>query len=96
MKFEKIHNPKNDNNAVDRKWPEERSGHCMCADDNFLYLFGGYNPNDSHAIYTKLWRFNTTTQKWVVLPDHENQAPTTGMNNLYLYDVTSCHVMIML
>ena len=85
MKFHQIHTAKvgeadegEDAGGGDRKFPEGRSGHCLCADDNFLYVFGGYNPNDSHAIYNKLWRYNTTTQKWLVLPDHENMAPKTG------------------
>lgn len=37
-------------------WPEPRSGHRMCADENFLYVFGGYDPQMNNCLYNELWR----------------------------------------
>ena len=37
-------------------WPESRSGHRMCADENFLYVFGGYDPQMNNCLYNELWR----------------------------------------
>ena len=56
-------------------WPEARSGHRMCADENFLYVFGGYDANRNNILYSQLWRFNLTTEVWVLLPDPYNMAP---------------------
>ena len=89
MEFKQIHlyNPNVSNKETtsntnhqqqQREWPEGRSGHSLCADDNFLYVFGGYNPDDSHAIYRELWRYNTSTRTWLVLPDQDDLAPWTG------------------
>ena len=98
MEFKQIHPtyPKQINNETESnnettinqprlEWPEGRSGHSLCADDNFLYLFGGYNPDDSHAIYRKLWRYNTSSQTWLVLPDQDELAPRTGASISMVY-----------
>lgn len=66
-------------------WPTGRSGHRMCADDNFVYLFGGYNPHDDHAIYNELWRYNTSSNTWLKLPDKENMAPKAGASISMVY-----------
>jgi len=81
MKFVQIH--KREENQV---WPEGRSGHSMCSDnENFLYIFGGYNPKDDHSVYNQLWRFNTTTNTWVKLPDIEGMAPQSGASISMIY-----------
>ena len=59
--------------------PRPRSGHRMCADDNFLYLFGGYNP--SFKTFSELWRFNTTTERWSLMPDEEQHAPNASASS---------------
>ncbi|XP_066925665.1 kelch domain-containing protein 10-like isoform X2 [Clytia hemisphaerica] len=65
--------------AEEQAWPEGRSGHCICSDnENFLYVFGGYNPKDSHSIYNQLWRYNTSSNVWTILPDKENGSPLSG------------------
>ena len=56
-------------------WPAGRSGHRMCADENFLYVFGGYDPALDHKLYNELWCYNITTGCWKLLPDEENTAP---------------------
>ncbi|XP_066925669.1 kelch domain-containing protein 10-like isoform X5 [Clytia hemisphaerica] len=53
--------------------PRPRSGHRMCADDNCIYIFGGFNP--AFKTFNELWRFNTTTEKWSLLPDDDGLAP---------------------
>ena len=65
-------------------WPHARSGHCMCCDRNFLYVFGGYHPENDHTVYNELWRFNTSTQKWCKLPDTENKAPRCCLSSSML------------
>ena len=59
--------------------PRPRSGHRMCADDNFLYIFGGYNP--AFKTFNELWRFNTTTERWFLMPDDERLAPTASASS---------------
>ena len=59
--------------------PRPRSGHRMCADDNFLYIFGGYNP--AFKTFSELWRFNTTTERWCLMPDVEGLAPTASASS---------------
>ncbi|KAL4220108.1 Kelch domain-containing protein 10 [Mactra antiquata] len=50
--------------------PKGRSGHCMCADEANLYVFGGYSPMDerngvlSSRVLPELWKFNFASQKW--------------------------------
>ncbi|XP_052815144.1 kelch domain-containing protein 10-like [Mya arenaria] len=54
----------------DTKRPKGRSGHCMCADDSDIYVFGGYSPMDDRngvrqsRVLPELWRFNFASQKW--------------------------------
>lgn len=59
----------------DECWPEPRSGHRMCADENYLYVFGGYDPIKDNRLYNELWRYNISTEKWVKLPDAHARAP---------------------
>ena len=66
------------------RWPEPRSGHRMCADDNFLYVFGGYDAAKDNCLYQELWRFNITTEKWSKLPDDENGAPKECLSSTML------------
>lgn len=77
-------------------WPKGRSGHRMCADDNFLYVYGGYNPLDTHKTYNDLWRYNISTNTWIQLPDNESLAPkpcaSSSMilwrNNIFIFGGT--------
>ena len=63
----------------DGQAPRPRSGHRMCADDNYLYIFGGYNP--AFKTFSELWRFNTTTERWYLMPDDEGLAPTASASS---------------
>jgi len=56
-------------------WPKPRSGHRMCADENSLYVFGGYNP--TYKTFNELWKYNSSTNNWLLLPDAERLAPST-------------------
>lgn len=77
-------------------WPKGRSGHRMCSDDNFLYVYGGFNPNDTNKTYNDLWRYNISTNKWLQLPDNESLAPkpcaSSSMllwkNNIFIFGGT--------
>ena len=78
------------------EWPKGRSGHRMCADQNFLYVYGGYNPEDNNKTYNELWRYNTSTSKWLKLPDHDSLAPLScasssmvlWKNNIFIFGGT--------
>lgn len=47
----------------------------MCADKNYLYVFGGYDPLKGNRLYNELWRYNISTDKWLKLPDKTRSAP---------------------
>lgn len=64
--------------------PEPRSGHRMCAADNFLYVFGGYDAAKSNILYNELWRYNMTTKYWIKLPDNNGSAPIECTSNSML------------
>ena len=59
-----------------KNWPKARSGHCMCADDNFLYVFGGYNPYVNGKMYKELWQYNTSTCNWQLLSNNDEFGPS--------------------
>jgi len=65
--------------------PAARSGHRLCADDNYVYLFGGYNPIHSTKVFFDLHRYNITTGLWTELPDAEQQCPrSTASSSMVL------------
>lgn len=64
--------------------PEPRSGHRMCADSNFLYMFGGYDAKRGNSLYAELWRYNITTEKWIKLPDEEDGIPKECLSSAML------------
>lgn len=57
-----------------KDFPKPRSGHRIVATDEYLYTFGGYNPNpddnhiynfnDEDRLFKEIWRFNLTTHIW--------------------------------
>lgn len=62
-------------------WPCGRSGHRMCSDGNFLYVYGGYNPCDDKRTYCDLWRYNTTTSKWTLMPVNGTLSPKSSASS---------------
>ncbi|KAF7495094.1 Kelch domain-containing protein 10 [Sarcoptes scabiei] len=74
-KFETINQNGND------LWPYSRSGHRIVSDENYVYLFGGYNPQVSsraslpdraqwertNPLFKELWRYSKLTRSWQYL-----------------------------
>ncbi|CAK8689337.1 kelch domain-containing protein 10-like [Clavelina lepadiformis] len=61
--------------------PSARSGHRSVADDNHVWLIGGYNSernssndddNDSYPLFRELWEYNISTNKWKLHKKDEN------------------------
>lgn len=60
--------------------PIARSGHRIFADQDYIYVLGGYNQVHSNdKTYTDAWRFNRLTQQWqeCVLADPATPLPNT-------------------
>ncbi|XP_014246259.2 kelch domain-containing protein 10-like [Cimex lectularius] len=62
-------------NRASKRKPAARSGHRIVCNDNYLYLFGGYNPNIVTTVWgpismllRELWRLNLSTGNWELLP----------------------------
>lgn len=58
--------------------PCARSGHAAVADDKYLYVYGGYNPDisvddeememeDYNPLFKEMWRFDFDRQSWELL-----------------------------
>ena len=68
-------------NAYDSNEPKGRSGHCVCADESNMYVFGGYSPSDErnnvnkNQVLPELWKFNFASQKWIEIETED--IPTT-------------------
>lgn len=62
----------------DGSFPKQRSGHRLVCSDNYLYLFGGYNPNNSNnedpmsCLFKELWKFDLITLRWTLLLSGDN------------------------
>ncbi|KAH3807971.1 kelch domain-containing protein 10-like [Dreissena polymorpha] len=84
VRFRNIH-PKY--KPYDKKRPKGRSGHCMCADESDIYIFGGYSPMDDRngvrqsRVLPELWRFNFASQKWSQV-DADNTPITCASSSI--------------
>lgn len=77
-----VHNCRLSNRIIPSRRPETcdccpiaRSGHRIFADEDFIYILGGYNQIFSNdKTYTDAWRFNRLTQQWelctLAFPEH--------------------------
>lgn len=74
----------------DTQRPKGRSGHCMCADEANIYVFGGYSPMDERngvstsRVLPELWKFNIASQKWIKIPS-QNTPDTCASASIGVY-----------
>lgn len=68
--------------AHEGDFPKQRSGHRLVCIGNNLYLFGGFNPNNTvgdvlNCLFRELWKFDLITHQWTLLlrGDGENSNP---------------------
>ncbi|XP_078488171.1 kelch domain-containing protein 10 [Ciona intestinalis] len=80
--------PKNQGHSC--SLPVARSGHRCVADDNNLWVFGGYNPDiriingqPSDGLLREMWKFNLTTKVWKQLPSHENMPAEVASHAVF-------------
>ena len=69
--------------------PQPRSGHRIVSDENYIYCFGGFNPDvppsdafmaadpvwrETKPLFQELWQYSKTTRTWTHLVT-EGEAP---------------------
>ena len=71
-------------------WPAPRQRHAMVKYLEYLYLFGGLLPDDTHS--SELWEYNTKFKRWVLCAENSLVQPKgvtghtlTVVENTWLY-----------
>lgn len=73
------------------KKPKARSGHRIACNDQNLYLFGGYNFDDSsvnrpHSLFPELLKFNFVSKEWtLVLEDSPDMPREVASISLFMH-----------
>lgn len=77
------------------RYPHPRSGHRIVANDSYVYLFGGFNPDvepddpfmandpnwrNTSPLFQELWKFSKLTRTWSLMrADEQGDPPPTEL-----------------
>jgi len=68
------------------KRPAPRSGHRCCATVDRLLVYGGYDKDNNHTVYSEILSFSLISRQWTELSRSRNVRLKSASSSMVLYD----------